>query len=920
MPHSKTNINQYKSRLSDYLDHKGITKKQDRYSCVSSQHADNDPSASVYDNGGDNKLNCNSCGFKGDIFDCAGEIIGMAGQEHFQDQLKEIQSVFGGGPLPMKPAQKKTAKKSEIKVVPLSHDKALEKFSPKRILELCSGVMNGFGNKALSEDHKDFRVFLEDNTTWFPYYDAGGKIDLMVVRLEDQHRKKEVLTYYWNGENVAMKAYPILIYGRDQLKKFPNLPVLIHEGEKCVKAANKKLPGFVHVGWNGGGKKFMMPDWSALKGREVFLLPDDDAPGIKTMHNLSLLLKGDHGITAYEVPIFPKAKKIKKKGADIEEILQCYSPEEITKTIFNLRSKDEGDTDTSGTDGSNRNANNSNRLNVENTGNVSAPSDDRCPFKILGIADDGRAYFLNYESRLLNYELETLTEKKLINLAGLKHFKDLGVEKKDDWMHEIDEIMQFSNRMDFNMENIRGRGAWKDSEGNICYHDGKSTIGKYDPEWTFIRKPQKKIGINEPHTDFGTRSEIIKTAHNFSFSTPADCVRLLSWAALAPFSGALSWRVAFLLTGESGTGKSTLMNIVRKISMSLTVNGGSTTEAAIRQFCGNDSGSTIVDEAESKSHRDRERVEGQFALMRASTTDDSPKTLKGSINGTATPFEMRQMFGFIAINASVDNVADDNRITRINTKKTEDHTAYVDSKKRIDELLTIENCEGIRSFTWNNLSKIIGLSTSLNYIIQKVTGQDQRYADSESILLAANMIVWENLRGNEDDDFLTEYITDFYRDQTQEEKRDETGEMITKILDQTALVDIEENNVSKKITMSFRELLSEMRLFLRQRLAQKEGDYTNNMTRIETINRETYRNYKRIVEQKGLSVHTKSMELAIVQNHEEIKKVLGLGNGYHRQLERHKNQIHKNHGTNIDGTTKRCTIITGFLEHVVDEE
>jgi len=775
-------IDQYKNRLSDYLNHKGIFQKKNRYSCVNPSHPDQDPSATIYDNGGDNTLNCNSCGFTGDIFDCAGALIGKEGQDNFKDQLEEVQNVFGGRLEPIKPKKttSKNVKKQEIKPIPLDHETALQKFSQETVLNLCSGINNGFGDNALSEDSKDFRKF--GDVAWFPYYNANKLIDLMVVRFEDQHNKKEVLTFYWNGKNVAMKGYPIRIYGRYSLTQHPNLRVLIHEGEKCVNLASEKLlgdPEFIHITWNGGGKKFNKPDWSILKGREVFLLPDDDDPGIKTMHGLRLLLNSEHEIQSTTIPIFEKAREIKSKGADIEEILQCYSPDEITKTILDLRRNDglakRAETEADGragtketkdncasindsssiidnvdnNDDGNRNAirsqlgvtkngvftgkqpdsghisknrglgnENNNNLDGRNNSNdnldnandnskgVDGQSNSEYPFKILGIADDGRAYFLNYENRLLCYDLESLSEKKLMNLAGLTYFKSMGCHKKDDWDQEIDAIMHISNRLDFDMEKIRGRGAWKDNEGNICYHDGKSTTGKFDPEWTFIRKPKKQIGIFSEHCEVNVRSEIMEICKLFSFASPADCIRLLSWAVLAPFSGALTWRPAFLLNGESGTGKSTLIdNIVRKISLSLAVNGGSTTEAAIRQYCGTDSGSTIVDEAESKSMRDRERVEGQFSLMRASTTDDSPKTLKGSVSGVATPFEMRQMFGFVAVNASVDNVADDNRIIRINLKQTNNYLQYVESLEKIKKLLTIKNCEGIRAFTWTHLKK-----------------------------------------------------------------------------------------------------------------------------------------------------------------------------------------------------------------------
>jgi len=938
---------------------------------------------------------CFGCDLGGDVIKFIQEIESLG----FRDALEFLE----GGKIETVIVQKKdksVQKKSRnvqkkgrsVQVIPLDHDTALQKFSTETVLKMCHGVFNGFGEKALSGDSEDFRKFKD--ISWFPYYDENKLIDLMVVRFEDHHNKKEVLTFYWNGKNVAMKSYPVRIYGRCELSRVPELPVLIHEGEKCVNLASDKLFDFVHITWNGGGKKFIKPDWSVLKDREVFLLPDDDQkinpktgklfkpelqPGAKTMNDLKRLLFVDHEIKSTIIPFFLKSREIKPDGADIEEILQCYTPQEITKTILDLRGnhgQETGTTETNdnqsrnirrgkvnGTTDSNSNnirGDNGSKLgiakngvftgqqpNINNDGfsnqnngvgdGIEIESDKRIrknervfdnrsnhihdgshisvgdsdvnnndyPFKILGIADNGKAYFLNYENRLLYYDLESLNQQKLMNLAGLTFFKSMGVHKKDDWDQEIDAIMHISNRLDFDIEKLRGRGAWKDNDGNICYHDGKKTTGKFDSSWTFIRKPQKPIGIFSEVCESNIRKEIMEISKNFSFSTSADCIRLLSWAVLAPFSGALTWRPAFLLTGESGTGKSTLIDhLVRKISLSLAVNGGSTTEAAIRQYCGTDSGSTIVDEAESKSMRDRERVEGQFSLMRASTTDDSPKTLKGSSSGVATPFEMRQMFGFVAVQASIDNVADDNRIIRINLKQTNNYLLYVESLEKLKKLLTVKNCNGIRAFTWNNLKKIIKLSERLEFIIQNATGQSARYASGESILLAANIIVWENQTDELDNSFLFDYVKYFYTDQTQEDSRDETEEMIINILDHTVLVDIKSQG---KISMSFRELLRDMK----QYLDIKSGIF---LTGIDAIGMGMYRDYKRITENSGLSVHRKTRELAIANNHKEIKKILSLGAGYHRQLERHKNMILKKENTNIDGTTKRCTIIKGFLD------
>ena len=89
--HEKINPDDYKPRLLEYLTNKNLhidnSKSPPLVSCISSGHADNDPSMSIYPE----RVNCNSCGFKGDIFDVAGELISKPGKENFIDQLKEIQ-------------------------------------------------------------------------------------------------------------------------------------------------------------------------------------------------------------------------------------------------------------------------------------------------------------------------------------------------------------------------------------------------------------------------------------------------------------------------------------------------------------------------------------------------------------------------------------------------------------------------------------------------------------------------------------------------------------------------------------------------------------------------------------------------------------------------------------------------------------
>src|SRR5512147_995133 len=93
------------------------------------------------------------------------------------------------------------------------------------------------------------------------------------------------------------------------------------------------------------------------------------------------------------------------------------------------------------------------------------------PYKILGTADDGKAYFLDQSGRLMVTPLESLTQGKLLKLASLTHWKMEADSKskygitRDDWLIFQDALIQEALKTDFDPKNIRGRGAWREPDG-----------------------------------------------------------------------------------------------------------------------------------------------------------------------------------------------------------------------------------------------------------------------------------------------------------------------------------------------------------------------------------------------------------------------------------------------------------------------
>lgn len=83
-------------------------------------------------------------------------------------------------------------------------------------------------------------------------------------------------------------------------------PVIITEGEKDVHAAERL--GFTATTTPmGAGKAHKVKDWSALAGRDVILLPDNDDPGRRHMAQVAELLEGvAASVRTLELPELPE--------------------------------------------------------------------------------------------------------------------------------------------------------------------------------------------------------------------------------------------------------------------------------------------------------------------------------------------------------------------------------------------------------------------------------------------------------------------------------------------------------------------------------------------------------------------------------------------------------------------------------------
>ncbi len=85
---------------------------------------------------------------------------------------------------------------------------------------------------------------------------------------------------------------PRPLFGLEQLAKYPDMPVLLVEGEKAALAARKHFANYVVLTWCNGAKGVVAADWSVLQGKEVVVWPDADDVGNKAAADVIEHLKG----------------------------------------------------------------------------------------------------------------------------------------------------------------------------------------------------------------------------------------------------------------------------------------------------------------------------------------------------------------------------------------------------------------------------------------------------------------------------------------------------------------------------------------------------------------------------------------------------------------------------------------------------
>lgn len=548
-------------------------------------------------------------------------------------------------------------------------------------------------------------------TAFWAYHDASGNVIGFTCRFDLPEGKKDVLPYSFK-QQVDEQGLPLgnavwrwseldkprPLYNLHELTRRPEDIVLVVEGEKTCDAAKRLFPQYVCTTWIGGSDNVRYTDWAPLTGRNIFLWADNDLAGLHAMFggwSLNEKTSEYKRITGICELFQANFKWIKNEAsfpkkwdvADAE-----WTPDQAKEYLkshrFEIPTVSQSPP---------------NELPVAQKPetpatppavpkSVPARLEPEQPknkyFKCLGFENQNDScvyvFFVYRTNIIVKLSPGGINTSNLLQLAPLNYWEGTFPKQsrsggvKFEINTVADSLISICSRMGiFNPEKIRGRGAWIDN-GVPVIHCGDTLI--VNGVYTSFSKHQTKY-IYEAGRELGftlveplrkqDAHKLIKVLERLNWSRDIDARLIAGWIVVAPLCGALSWRSHLWLTGASGSGKSWVMNkLVKRLLGKSAVDAQSgTTEAGIRQYLGPDALPVVFDEAEAEDKRGAERMQSVLEIMRASSTSESGKIIKGSGTGTAAQFDLRSCFAFASILSSLSQRSDISRITVLELKK-----------------------------------------------------------------------------------------------------------------------------------------------------------------------------------------------------------------------------------------------------------
>lgn len=201
-------------------------------------------------------------------------------------------------------------------------------------------------------------------------------------------------------------------------------------------------------------------------------------------------------------------------------------------------------------------------------------------------------------------------------------------------------------------EKVRGTGCWLNDDNSIVVHAGDKILidgAEFNPgvcgSYVYPSEParQRPWDKDVKPTEIKPLLDLLKT---WAWRRPQiDPMLLLGWIGAAMVGGALKWRPLMWLSGNRGTGKSTLQDVINSVFNKSILSVSDPTPAAIFQKIGFSSLPVALDEMEPET--DNRKVQAIIKLARQACSGGV--ILRGSAEGNASEFKARNCYLFSSI-------------------------------------------------------------------------------------------------------------------------------------------------------------------------------------------------------------------------------------------------------------------------------
>ena len=347
--------------------------------------------------------------------------------------------------------------------------------------------------------------------------------------------------------------------------------------------------------------------------------------------------------------------------------------------------------------------------------------------EIISLGYNGKInnYFATHQKRIFPLTANDHSKNQLLLMSGSeKYWGDRygwktnqdGDKVGPNWTKVIETLGREQTKAGFfNPENIRGKGVWLEKDGvmvnlgdQIYYKGEYRPIFNHDIDTSYFYEAGDSINHNLTNQlNYGQAQEIVNTFKLLKYKNENDYIFLLGWIAVAQIFGALDWRPHLYLTGERGSGKSTILDYLHSmIPISLSITDSSA--AGIKQELQNDAKAVVYDETEPNTEKDRQKIAEVTTLIRQCSTRTSGKILRGSASGKGISYNTNAIFCLGSIQKASFSSADDSRffVIEMGNVKNQPHEQFIKletSMKKVKKLAPllfsrmVNQCETVKA-------------------------------------------------------------------------------------------------------------------------------------------------------------------------------------------------------------------------------